>query len=72
MLVPNDFVLDVHDFCAIILDAYVRIKPPFPFLQLHEVNKGDSPIQSFIEEQLHREWRNYRDQPRVAHVLCSS
>ncbi len=69
MLIPDNFELDVHDLCAIILATHAHIDPPFPYGLLLEVNKGNKPIHSIPPDDVPSDWRAFHDQPRVAYTL---
>ncbi|KAI8995298.1 hypothetical protein BD414DRAFT_562178 [Trametes punicea] len=52
---PDDFVLDVHDLAAI---AHARTEPRFPHAQLHEINRGDTPLTAFSDQFLDAAWHD--------------
>ncbi|KAI0757189.1 hypothetical protein C8Q80DRAFT_1116414 [Daedaleopsis nitida] len=70
MPIPDDFVLDIHDFAAIILDTHARIDPPFGTSKLVEVTTGTGRIRTYEDANLviPSEWQSAQDKPRVAYI----
>ncbi|KAJ3000598.1 hypothetical protein NUW54_g6757 [Trametes sanguinea] len=70
--IPDDFVLDVHDLAAIILDAHARTEPLFAHSQLCEVYRGDGNLATFCDHFLDPMWHSlplHSTQKRVAYIL---
>lgn len=69
--IPDNFVVDIHDLAAIILDAHARTEPLFPHAQLVEINHGDAPLTTFPEHFFHSAWHGSAvlARKRVAYVL---
>ncbi|KAI9057161.1 hypothetical protein FKP32DRAFT_1598640 [Trametes sanguinea] len=70
--IPDDFVLDVHDLAAIILDAHARTEPIFAHSQLREVYRGDGNLATFCDHFLDPMWHSlpfHSAQKRVAYIL---
>jgi len=68
---PADYVLDLHDLAALILDCHRQTDSRFEYAQLVEINRGDTPLITLPETILPPEW--YEDvqpgQKRVAYIL---
>ncbi|OSD06032.1 hypothetical protein PYCCODRAFT_1431850 [Trametes coccinea BRFM310] len=70
--IPDDFVVDIHDLAAIILDAHAQTEPIFAHSQLREVYRGDGTLATFSEHFLDPLWHSLAFDPtqkRVAYIL---
>ena len=67
---PPDFVLDIHDLAAIILDTHSRTESLFPNAQLVEVNRGITSPTTLPLHVFPSEWYSTTNgQNRLAYVL---
>ncbi|KAM5538213.1 hypothetical protein V8D89_008100 [Ganoderma adspersum] len=68
---PPDFILDIHDLAAIILDTHSRTESLFPHAQLVEVNRGITTPTTLASHVFRSpEWHNAaNDQKRLAYIL---
>ncbi|KAH9937506.1 uncharacterized protein B0H18DRAFT_1113331 [Fomitopsis serialis] len=68
---PADFVLDLHDLAAIILDCHARIEERFADAQLVETLADSNNLQTFDPRTLPPEWSaaTEQSQKRLAYIL---
>ncbi|KAI1797702.1 hypothetical protein LXA43DRAFT_1088781 [Ganoderma leucocontextum] len=67
---PADFILDVHDLAAIILDTHARTESLFPKAQLVEVNRGITSPTTLPSHVFPPEWHTTANgQKRLAYIL---
>ncbi|KZT06786.1 uncharacterized protein LAESUDRAFT_137183 [Laetiporus sulphureus 93-53] len=70
LTIPDDFVVDLHDLAAIILDCHARTEDRFTDTQLVEVNNGNRPLETLPDHILPPEWHIlFENQRRVAYIL---
>ncbi|KAI0724364.1 hypothetical protein C8T65DRAFT_723697 [Cerioporus squamosus] len=69
--IPDDFILDVHDLAAIILDAHACTETLLPKAQLVEINRGVTSPTTLPSHVFAPEWHagKIRGQKRVAYML---
>ena len=68
--IPDDFILDVHDFAAILLATHARTESLFPSARLVEINCGDTPLLTLPTHILPPAWHAAAlTQKRVAYIL---
>ena len=70
--IPENYILDVHDLCALILDAHVRTEPLFAHAKVVEINHGNAPPTTFPEQFFHPSWHEIaleQTHERVAYIL---
>ncbi|KAI0768473.1 hypothetical protein BD413DRAFT_126063 [Trametes elegans] len=70
--IPDDFVLDVHDLAAIVLDVHAQTEPLFPHAQLLEVNRGASPFTTFPKHFPHPSWHDLPALEPTRNTSCTS
>ena len=64
--IPDDFILDIHDFAAILLDVHAKTESLLPNAQLVEINRGDTPLNTLPSSIFPEEW--YAVAPFQKHV----